>query len=92
VPHDRDAGRDDALDRRRQRAAALELDRVHGGFLQVAARVPHGVGHVGLVGHEGKVADEQGALRAARDRAGVMQHLVHRHRERGGMAEHDHGQ
>ena len=45
-----------------------------------------------MIGHEGHVANEQCLAGAPRDRLGVVDHLVDRHRQGRRVAEHDHAQ
>jgi len=77
VPHDRHSRLGDRPHLRHDPLATLQLDGIHARLLQVAAGVADRFGHVRLVAHEGKVADQQGARRAAFHRAGMVQHLFH---------------
>ena len=71
---------------------ALDLDRLRARLLDEADGVadrllgPEVERAVGHVGHQ------QGALDAAADGPGVVEHLVHGHRQGVGVAEHDHGE
>ena len=72
--------------------AALELHRLGAALLDQAAGVGHRVGRAHLVGQERQVGDEQRAAPRPRHHAGVIDHLVHRHRQRGVEALHDHAE
>ena len=92
VPHDGNARADDGAHRVRAFAPAFEFDRLHARLLQEASRVADGFIHVRLVGHERHVADQQRGLCAARHRAAVMEHLLHRDGQGVGVTQHDHAE
>ena len=89
VAHDRDAGLDDALHGLGHARTALELDGVGAPLLHQPAGVQHGLLGAGLVAHERHVPHDHRAGLRARDGARVVQHVVHRHRQRAVVAEHD---
>ena len=92
VGHDRDAVRAERAHRLDDLGAALDLHRVHPGFLEEARGVPERIGWSRLVAPERHVADEQRPRRAARDGGRVSDHVVHRHGNGRRVAEHDHAQ
>ena len=70
-------------------AATLQLDRVGSGLQEVAG-VADGVLGGGVIAHERHVTHHQGVLHPAAHRPGVMQHLLHRHRQGVGVTQHGH--
>ena len=90
--HDRDAVRGESANGLDHLGAAFDLDRVHARLFQKTRRIAEGVGRAGLVGAERHVADEERPRRAARDRRGVPNHVVHRHRHGRGITEHHHAE
>ena len=61
---------------------SLHLHRVGAGLLEEPSGVADPVVERDLVGDERHVADDHRAIGAARDGGGVVEHLLHRHRER----------
>ena len=90
VAHDRNPCGDDALDPGEHHSCALELDGVGSGLLDEADGIPSRILVGDLERPERHVSDDQRTIRAARDRAGEDQHLLHRRRDRGLVAEHGH--
>ncbi len=76
----------------RHRPAALQFHGIHAAVLQQTTGVAHRLGPVSLVGHERHIADEIRVLRPAPHGLAVVQHLVHRHRHGGIIAQHHHAQ
>ena len=70
---------------------ALDLHRVH-PRLEEGGGVVHRLGVGGVVGVEGHVPDEQAGGGATGDRPGVVEHLLHAHRQGARVAEHEHPQ
>ena len=72
--------------------APFDLDAVGTRFLQE----PPGMGQCllrrGLIGHEGHVGDHHGRGDPARHGGGVMQHLLHRHRQGVTVTQHGCGE
>ena len=79
-----------AADAGEHRARALELDGVGARLLDEADRVPDGVLVGDLERAERHVGDHERPARAARDRAGEDEHLLHRRRDGRVVAEHGH--
>ena len=92
MAHDRDPDLDQAPHHGGHALAALELDRVGAPLLDQPPRVPHPLLDAHLVGHERHVGDHQRGRPGARHRAGVVEHLLDRHREGGLVAQHDRAQ
>ena len=72
--------------------AAFHLDRLGAAFFHEAGSVVNRVFGVNLIRPVGHVGDQQRVLHAAAHRLDVVQHLVHRDRERVLVAQHGHGQ
>ena len=69
--------------------AAFQLDRVGAAFLHQASRIAQGLGHGGLVGHEGQVSHQEGVVQASRDRPGVVDDILKGYWDGGLMALND---
>ena len=91
VAHHGHAGADDRAHAVERRARALELDGVHARLLDEAHGVAHRVLVGDLVGAEGHVGDDERPPRAARCGAREEEHVLHRGRDGGVVAEHGHG-
>ena len=89
VAHHRDLGVEDGVDRVEALAAALELHRGGAGAHE-AGRVGDGVLAPEVVAHPRQVGDDQRARLRARDRAGVVRHVVDGDVQRVVVPEHDH--
>ena len=72
------------------RPAAFELHGVGPGVLHEPDRVLKRLVLSRLIRAERQVGDDDGAAHGTRHRARQHQHLVHRHRQRGLVAEHRH--
>ena len=92
MAHDRDTAFDDAVHRFGHILAAFQLDRLRSTLLEDAARVADGLGDVGMVAHEGQVADDVGLLGAPHDGLDMVEHVIHSHRNRGVISQHHHSQ
>ena len=92
VADDRDPGPRDAGDAVRHLGATLELDRVAARLGHEPAGVADRRLDAGLVAHVGHVAHDPRVGRAASHGRRVADHVVHRHRQRGVVAEHRHAQ
>ena len=88
MPHHRDAHRGQLLGVLDHATAAFHLHRGDAGFLQKTPGISDRVLGGGVVGHERHIADDQCAGRAADHGTGVTDHVVHRHAEGVGVAEH----
>ena len=82
------AGLNEAIDCVDDSCAALELHRLGATLLKQATGVTERVGRVGLVRHKGQVRDDQRLVRAAHNRAGVVDDVVDGHRNRRLVTEH----
>jgi hypothetical protein len=83
VAHDGDPPIDQRSRQLEQRA--FELDRVRTSLFEEPPGVADPVLDGGVIGHERHVAHDQGVRRAAGHRPGVVQHLLHRDRQRRGV-------
>ena len=92
VPHHGNAGLDEFPHRLRRALAAFELHSAAAGLLHEPRRVLHRVLPAGLVAAERHIADDQCVLRAADYGLSVMQHVVHRHRQRRVITEDHHAE
>ena len=77
VRDDGDLRAGQGLDELRAALSAFDLDGLRSSFFDKPGGVADGLCGGGLVGAKGHVSDEEGALHAASDGAGVVQHLVH---------------
>ena len=92
VPHDGDTGGDESLDDAGDAFAALQLDGGRAALLEETDGVAHRLVLVGLVGAEGHIGNDEGALGAAHDGLGVMDDFVHGDGHGGVVAQDDHAQ
>ena len=92
VALNRNARVDDGLDLRGDRGAALELDRLRMSLLDQPAGVGQGVVLRGLVGEKGHVGDQKRVGERPAHGGGVVNHVLHGHRQGVGVAEHGHSQ
>ena len=81
VAHHRYSGTDDCVNPREHRPGTLDLHRIGARILDEADRVRHRKLVRDLKRTERHIGDDQGPLRAARDRAREHQHLLHRRRD-----------
>src|SRR2546426_486922 len=70
--------------------STLYLHRLHPPFLDETPGIPHCLLYRDLKTHEWHVPDEQCVLRASTHSFAHWQQLVHRHRNRGVVAQYDH--
>ena len=76
VPHHRNTGREDAVDRFENLLAALDLHGVGFGLLHDAdGRIERHL-RIALIGAERQIDDHQRAIDGAHDRAGVIDHHI----------------
>jgi hypothetical protein len=90
VPHHGNADVDDAAHGLADHRAAFDLHGFDGGFLHHASRVAQRLVRIHLERHEWQIADDERALDRGRDERRVVEHLLHRHRDRRLLALHDH--
>src|SRR2546430_588875 len=88
VPNHGDAHRGQLLGVVDHAAATFQLHRGDAGFLEKTAGISDRVLGGGVVGHERHIADHQRAGRSADDGTRIADHVVHRHAEGIGVAEH----
>src|ERR1035437_4459207 len=92
MPGDRNLGIDHAPDRLDALFAAFHLARLGAAFFHEAGSVPNGVAGVNLIRPVRHVGDQQRILHAPVHGLDVVQHLVHRNRERVLVTKHGHSQ
>ena len=92
MAHHRDPHTGQSLGELGDPAPALQLDGVHAAFLDESPGAFDRLLGRRVIRHERHIAHQQGLARATRDRLGVMDHLVHRHRQRGRVAQHHHAE
>ena len=91
VPHHRDAGPGQRLDLRQHPPAAFQLDRLRAALLEVAHRAGQRGLRSGLVAAERQVGHDQRRPGPAHHRLDHRNQLVHGHRQRVGVAQHQLG-
>ena len=77
MPHDGNAGSDDAAHRFGQVLTPLQLDRLRASFFQDATRVANRIRRFDVVAQERHVSDNVDVLGGPHDRLYVVNHLVH---------------
>src|SRR5437867_2830161 len=92
VAHHRDPGLDERAYSLSDANPAFQFHRLRAAFLQHAARVRQRLRRPGLVTHERHIGHDMSTSRAADHRLNVVQHLIHRYRDRGVVAENHHTQ
>ena len=88
MPHDRNAGREDALDRFEDLLAAFELHGVGLGLLHDPDGRVEGHLRIALIGSERQVDDDQRPLHGTHDRTGVVDHHIEGDGNRGLVTGH----
>ncbi len=92
VGHDGNPRGNNAARHFRHLPPPFELHRLGARLLEEAAGVADGLVHRDLVGHEGHVADHEGAAHGPGDGLRMMDHDVHRHGERAFVSQDHHRQ
>src|SRR5262249_11964365 len=76
VSHDRNFRFGETRDEFKTALAAFDFDRFSAGFLDEANRIADGLADFGMIAAEGHVRDDERALSAFADGAGMVEHLV----------------
>jgi len=88
MPHDGNLRVQERLHQPGALAASFDLDRRGPPFLQEPAGVFDRIAPPGLERQVGHVPDHQGVTGRSRDRARMVEHLLHGHRQGALIAEH----
>ena len=91
MPHDRNAGREDALDRFEDLLAAFELHGVGLGLLHDPDGRVEGHLRIALIGSERQVDHHQRPFDGTHDRTGMINHRIERNGNRRLVTRHDVG-
>ena len=91
MSHNRNTGSQDSVDRLHDLFSSFQFDGIRSRFLHNANRGTQSLLGIALVGPEGEIHHHQGPFDRPDHRGGMVDHLIERDRQGGGMAGHDIG-